>query len=106
MAALTTCIKRHRTALEAAGVDLEALKARAVELRTVDGADPRVAGMTAIEEMLGEAETARGETVAEIERQGGRVPAFEYRRAEEKNDGVALRDRGDGAARDGLDVSV
>jgi len=80
MAALTTCIRRHRAALDAAGVDVEALKGRLAELRTVDGLEPRVAAMTAVEEFLDEAEGARAGTVAEIERQGGRAPAFEYRR--------------------------
>lgn len=106
MAALTTCIRRHRAALDAAGVDVEALKGRLAELRTVDGLEPRVAAMTAVEEFLDEAEGARAGTVAEIERQGGQAPAFEYRRAEEKDDGVALRDRGDDPARDGLDVPI
>ena len=73
MAALTTCIKRHRKALEAAGIDVDALKARARELRAEDGLEPHVAAMTAVEELIEEAEGARAETVAEVERRGGVV---------------------------------
>jgi len=77
VAALSRCLRTHRAALERAGVDVEALVQRQGEIRRTDGGPHRVAAMTAVEELLDEAEAARAETAAEIERRGGRASALE-----------------------------
>ena len=73
MSRLSECLPQHREALEASGIDTDRLVARAIELRELDGLDPQIAAMTAVEEMLNQQDAALGELVGDLRERGAQL---------------------------------
>ena len=73
MSRLSECLPQHREALEASGIDTDRLVARAIELRELDGLDPQIAAMTAVEEMLNQQDATLGELVGDLRERGAQL---------------------------------